>query len=162
MENISKNITYAEAIYSATALSKGVSNVPNATELTAMRYVAANVFEPLRAAMGEPVKVNSFFRTPQVNALIGGASGSQHMKGEAMDIARQASSKYTNADLFWHIHDNLNYDQLIWEMGNDAEPEWVHVSLKPSGNRRQVLQAYKQSGLTKYKNFLIEKKRNSH
>ena len=161
MENISKNISYQEATRSDTAVRYGISNSPDATQLAAMKYTAERVFEPLRAQINEPVRVSSFFRAPRVNALIPGSSStSQHLKGEAIDICRFAGSKYTNADLFWFIRDYLDFDQLIWEHGTETEPEWVHVSLKKSGNRREVLQAYRMSGLTKYKNFLLLKKKN--
>ena len=153
MENISKHITYAEATHSDTAKRNGISNTPGASDLAAMKRVAEKVFEPLRAYIGEPIRVNSFFRTLQVNTLIGGSATSQHMKGEAMDISRFASSKFRNAELFWYIRNNLEFDQLIWEMGNDTEPDWIHVSLKSWSNRREVLQAYKQSGLTRYRIF---------
>jgi len=159
MQNISKHITYAEATRSEAAAARGIANTPNDVHLTAMRYVAERVFEPMRAHFGEAIRINSFFRSQQVNALIGGAVTSQHMKGEAIDIGRYANSKYTLADLFWYIREHLVFDQLIWEHGTDSEPGWVHVSLKPSGNRREVLQAYKQSGLTKYKQFILEKKK---
>ena len=158
MDNISKHISYTEATHSDTAKRHGISNTPNATELASMKRIAERVFEPLRAKIGEPIRINSFFRTQRVNTLIGGSATSQHMKGEAMDISR-IGTRYTNADLFWNIRDRLEFDQLIWEMGNDTEPDWIHVSLKASGNRRQVLQAYKASGVTKYKSFLLEKKK---
>ena len=158
MENISKHISYAEATNSATAQRHGISNVPGATELAAMRRVAGIVFEPLRATVGEPVRVSSFYRNPQVNALVGGSATSQHMKGEAMDIERFDKSNYSNAELFWIIRENFLFDQLIWEFGTEEEPDWVHVSLKTSGNRQQVLQAYKQSGVTKYRSFSLLKK----
>ena len=159
MENISKHITYSEATRSETAVRYGVSNAPNATQLAAMRYIAGRVFEPLRVHVGEPVRVSSFFRSPSVNALIPGASTtSQHLKGEAIDICRFAGSRFTNADLFWYIRENLEFDQLIWEHGTNEEPEWIHVSLKTSGNRRQLLQAYKLGGATRYMDFNLKKK----
>ena len=158
MENISKHISYAEATRSEAAQKQGITNIPDAASLTAMKRTAERVFEPLRTYIGEPIRINSFFRTPQVNTLIGGSATSQHMKGEAMDIGRFANSNYSNAEIFWFIRENLDFDQLIWEMGTDGEPDWVHVSLKPSGNRREVLQAYKSGGLTKYKIFNLLKK----
>jgi hypothetical protein len=164
MQNITPNVTYAEATRSETAQKQGITNIPDAASLSAMKRTAERIFEPLRAYIGEPVRINSFFRTPQVNTLIGGSATSQHMKGEAMDIGRLAGSNYSNAELFWFIRENLEFDQLIWEHGTDTDPDWVHVSLKPSGNRREVLQAYKSSGITKYKIFnllklIVEKKK---
>ena len=34
----------------------------------------------------------------------------------------------TNKELFEYIVKNLDYDQVIWEYGDDTQPEWVHVS----------------------------------
>ena len=52
MENISKHITYAEAIHSQTAKRKGIDNTPNPTQLENMKVTAEKVFEPLRAWVG--------------------------------------------------------------------------------------------------------------
>ena len=158
MDNISRHITYAEAIRSATAARLGVSNTPSTEHIVAMKRIAERVFEPLRTYFGAPIEVGSFFRNPQVNAAIGGSATSQHMKGEAMDINKFAASNYTNAELFWYIKERLEFDQLIWEFGTESEPDWVHVSLKASNNRKQVLQAYKASGVTKYRTFNLVKK----
>ena len=46
MENISKNITYAEAIHSSTAKRKGIDNTPNPTQLENMRITAEKIFPP--------------------------------------------------------------------------------------------------------------------
>ena len=66
-----------------------------------------------------------------------------------MDIRSSNKSKFTNADIFNYIKDNLDFDQLIWEFGTDKEPRWVHVSYKKSGNRKQVLKLTKVNGKTK-------------
>ena len=85
MENISKNITYAEAIHSSTAKRKAIDNTPNQKELECMKLLAEKVFEPLREWVGGPIKVNSFFRSVALNEAIGGAASSQHCKGQAID-----------------------------------------------------------------------------
>ena len=54
---------------------------------------------------------------------------------------------------FHFIKDKLEFDQLIWEFGNDENPSWVHVSYKKGRNRKQVLKAYKQNGKTKYSSY---------
>ena len=60
MENISKHITYAEAIHSQTAKRKCIDNTPNPTQVENMKLLAEKVFEPLREWVGGPIKVNSF------------------------------------------------------------------------------------------------------
>jgi hypothetical protein len=58
--------------------------------------------------------------------------------------------KITNADIFNYIKDNLEFDQLIWEFGDDKNPAWVHVSLSKRNNRNQILVAKKVDGKTIY------------
>ena len=130
---ISKHITKEEATYSESAVKNKVSNVPNEVQLEAMQHVAVNLFEPLREWYGKPIKINSFFRSLEVNKLVGGAATSQHCKGEAIDIS--AGSKEENKKLFDYVCKNLNFDQCI----NEYNFTWIHISLKKSGNRKQVL-----------------------
>ena len=60
--------------------------------------------------------------------------------------------KITNKQIFEFIKENLVFDQLIWEFGNDLEPNWVHVSFTTRRpNRMQILKAYKLKGKSKYK-----------
>jgi uncharacterized protein YcbK (DUF882 family) len=130
---ISKHITIEEATYSAKAVSNKISNVPNEIQLEAMQHVAVNLFEPLREWYAKPIKINSFFRSTEVNKLVGGAATSQHCKGEAIDIS--AGSKAENKKLFDYVCKNLAFDQCI----NEYDYTWVHISLKAKGNRRQIL-----------------------
>ena len=56
----------------------------------------------------------------------------------------------TNLEIFNYIRYNLDFDQLIWEEGDDQSPAWVHVSYSAKQNRNQVLKAVKENGKTKY------------
>jgi len=148
---ISDHITYAEAIHSNTAKRKGIDNTPSEIQVTAMKLLAEKVFEPLRKWVGGPIKVNSFFRSEALNESIGGASSSQHCKGQAIDID-DVYGKKTNADMYHWIQQNLDYDQMIWEFGTDMQPNWIHVSyVSEEKNRNKCLKAYKEHGRTKYK-----------
>tara|TARA_Y100001963_G_scaffold143902_1_gene215358 strand:+ start:809 stop:1273 length:465 start_codon:yes stop_codon:yes gene_type:complete len=148
---ISDHITYAEAIHSNTAKRKGIDNTPSEAQVTAMKLLAEKVFEPLRKWVGGPIKVNSFFRSEALNESIGGASSSQHCKGQAIDIDDVYGRK-TNADMYHWIQQNLDYDQMIWEFGTDMQPNWIHVSyVSEEKNRNKCLKAYKEHGRTKYK-----------
>ncbi len=131
--NISKHITYEESVYSAKAASKGLTNIPNDEQLANMKLVAERCFEPVRVWYGLPIKINSFFRSKEVNTLVGGASTSQHTKGEAIDLS--AGSKENNKRLFDWMKSNLIYDQLI----NEYDYTWIHVSFKKGNNRNQTL-----------------------
>jgi zinc D-Ala-D-Ala carboxypeptidase len=149
---ISDHITYAEAIHSQTAKRKGIDNTPNPNQIEAMKLLAEKVFEPLREWVGGPIKVNSFFRSPELNTAIGGSKTSQHCKGQAIDIDDVYGYK-TNSEMYHWIKENLSFDQMIWEFGTDTQPNWVHVSyVSEENNRNRCLKAYKDDmGRTKYK-----------
>ena len=150
MVRISKHITYKEATRSSTALRLGIENVPNQYELQNMEMVAKHVFEPLREAVDAPIKINSFFRCEELNKAIGGSAKSQHCQGRAIDID-DVYGNVSNAFMYYYIKDNLNFDQLIWEFGTDASPDWVHVSyVDADSNRKRCLRAIRENGKTKY------------
>lgn len=149
MRFISKHISWREASHSATAEKKEIENTPNEVAVQNMKKLAKNVFEPLREWASEPIRVNSFYRSIELNDAIKGSRTSQHTKGQAIDI--DALGDKTNADLFHYIKDNLPFDQLIWEFGDDENPDWIHVSyVGPSGNRGNVLRAVKKGRKTTY------------
>ena len=147
---ISKNISYKEATHSTTAKRLAIDNTPNAEQMSNMRYVAENVFQPIREHFGTPIYVSSFFRSEGLNKAIKGSINSTHKKGEAMDLDADVYGGVTNAQIFNYIKDNLEFDQLIWEFGTVDNPAWVHVSLSKRNNRNQILRAYKVDGKTKY------------
>tara|TARA_Y100000356_G_scaffold84819_1_gene70601 strand:+ start:29 stop:490 length:462 start_codon:yes stop_codon:yes gene_type:complete len=149
---ISDNITYAEAIHSQTAKREGIDNTPTAKQVEVMKLTAEKIFEPLRKFVGGPIKVNSFFRSAELNEKIGGSTTSQHCKGQAIDIDDVYGYK-TNAEMYNWIKENLNFDQMIWEFGTDMNPNWVHVSyVSEEDNRNRCLKAYKDKyNKTKYK-----------
>ena len=147
---ISKHISAREAIESYTAKRKGIENIPNEYQLTNMVALAENVFEPLRKWVGGPIKINSFFRSEELNKAIGGSSKSQHCQGRAIDIDDVYGHK-TNAQMYEYIKNNLDFDQLIWEFGSDDNPDWVHVSyVSTDENRRRCLKANKEGGKSVY------------
>ena len=147
---ISKHISYREGVYSRTATRLDLDNTPNDEQLANMELVADEVFEPLRTWVGGPIKINSFFRSPKLNTAIGGSSKSQHCKGQAIDID-DTFGRATNAEMYHFIKEHLDFDQMIWEFGDDDNPDWVHVSyVSEEKNRRRCLKAYKEKGKTKY------------
>jgi len=58
-----------------------------------------------------------------------------------------------NKKLFDYIKANLDWDQLIWEFGTAENPDWVHVSYKATGNRKQILRAKKVNGKSVYEPY---------
>lgn len=150
---LSKNLSLAEVTKSATAIKHGIANEPTQEHLQNLKNVAENVFQPIREHFSMPVSVSSGYRSEALNNLIGGSKRSQHSKGEALDLDADVYGGITNRQIFEYIRESLDYDQLIWEFGNDNEPAWVHVSYKSENNRREVLKAYKDNGYTKYKHM---------
>ena len=135
MKRISKHISYKEAVGSNYAKQKGIKNKPNEEQIENMKLLAEEVFEPLREWVDAPIKVNSMFRSLELNTALKGSKTSSHMKGEAMDITSMGGK--SNLEMFHWIKDNLCFDQLIWEFGK--EPKWLHVSYNKDNNRKQVL-----------------------
>jgi len=150
MSRISKHISMKEGTYSVTAMRLGIDNTPGEYELTNMQTLAEKVFEPLREYVGKPIKINSFYRCEDLNKAIGGSTKSQHCEGRAVDID-DTYGYMSNADMFDWIKANLDFDQMIWEFGNENNPDWVHVSyISPEENRRRCLKAERIDGKTVY------------
>jgi zinc D-Ala-D-Ala carboxypeptidase len=145
---ISENISLLDATKSQTAIRDGIDNTPNETQLASMVLVSEKIYEPVKRVCSGAF-ISSFFRCEQLNKKIGGAKGSQHEKGEAMDI----DSNGFNNEIFHYVKNNLVFDQLIAEFPAGNEPAWVHVSYKAGGNRKQILVATKRDGKTVYENY---------
>jgi len=148
---LTSNLNLAEVTKSATATRKGIANTPTATHLIALKEVATNIFQPCREHFGKPLAVTSGYRSEALNEAINGSKRSQHSKGEALDLDADVFGGFSNAELFNYIKNNLDFDQLIWEFGNNNNPAWVHCSYKTQGNRNEVLIAVKTNGKTTYR-----------
>lgn len=149
---ISEHLDLSEVTRSETAKRKGISNEPTPEHLENFKKLAINVFEPIRKHFGFPIHISSGYRSKALNTAIGGSLTSQHCKGEAIDIDMDGSSNgITNKMVFDYIKANIKFDQMIWEFGNDTNPDWVHVSYAGDGKQRgQILKAVKVNGATKY------------
>lgn len=132
--NLSPHFTLAEL----TRTSQPFANDPGPVETQALKTLCEAVLEPVRAHFGKPVRVNSGYRSPRVNAAVGSKPTSQHAKGEAADIEIDGVS---NAELAKWIRDNLVFDQLILEAYRPGVPGsgWVHVSYRKGRARKSVL-----------------------
>lgn len=153
--NISEHISMKEALRSNTAKRLGINNMPDNDTLINMQITAQHIFEPLRNHFNEPIYISSFYRSPELNKAIGGSTSSQHCIGEAIDID-DVYSKASNVDFFNYIKNRLEFDQLIWEFGDDENPSWVHASYALGKNRMRVLKAIKENGRTRYINITHE------
>jgi zinc D-Ala-D-Ala carboxypeptidase len=141
---LSKYVTLKEAIKSNTATRLGVDNSPSPSHLEVMKRTAALLFDPIREFINAPLGVSSFYRSKKLNTAIKGSITSQHCKGEAIDIDCDMYGYSTNKEVFDFIKDFLDFNQLIWEYGNEEEPAWVHVSQNDDGpNRKQILRVFR-------------------
>jgi len=142
---LSKNFSLLELSSSETAVRKGIDNTPSTEVISNLQELCQNVLQPIREWYGKPINVTSGYRSPKLNKAIGGSSTSDHCLGCAVDFTLP---KEDYEKVFKWIRENLEYDQLI----NEFNFQWIHVSFRISGNRKQVLAAYKNAiGQTKYK-----------
>jgi hypothetical protein len=147
---LSTNLSLAEVTRSETAKRRGISNMPTPEHIENFKKLAINIFQPIREHFGKPIIISSGYRSAELNKAIGGSLSSQHCSGEAIDIDMDGTD-ITNKQIFDYIKENLNFDQMIWEFGTDANPDWVHVSFAANrSQRKQILVAKKVNGKTTY------------
>jgi hypothetical protein len=153
--NLSKHLTLSEVIDSPMAKRLGISNEPTPEHLENLKKIAEHIFEPIRNHFGVPIYISSGYRSAALNKAIKGSSKtSQHLEGEALDLDQQGKGNgLTNKQVFDFIKDNLNFTQLIFEMGSATEPDWVHVGYDEKRLTKQVLRATRLNGKSVYKPF---------
>lgn len=135
---LSKNFTLEEMTASATATAKGIRNNPGQTDIINLCALVHQVLQPLREAMGHPIKIGSGFRNLALNQAVGGVSNSQHMRGEAADLCIDGDIQKGKRWFEW-IKTHCEFDQLIWEKNPKTGNYWVHVSYRADGkNRKKV------------------------
>lgn len=143
--NLSKHVTRSEFERSETAINRGINNSMNEWEIERAKLLCENCFEPIRAKVGAPIRINSGFRSAALNRAIKGSSTtSQHSLGEAMDLDLH------DRDLFEWIIDNVEFDQLIFEGGTTDKADWFHISYRKGRLRKQVLRMTKKGGKSTY------------
>ena len=147
--NLTKDFTLNEMYESTTAIRLGIDNTPSDSVIKNLLLLCQKVLQPLREHMDESIKVSSGYRCYDLNKKIGGSKTSQHCLGQAADI----SCGERTAEMYEYIKNNLIFDQLIWEFGDDHNPSWVHVSYSSTSNRKECLRAYKINGKTVYQHI---------
>ena len=130
-DRISENFTWSEMERSDTARRMGIDNtVPDGPARQAVILLVTRILQPLRTAWGRPLTINSGYRSPQLNTAVGGAPDSQHVRGEAADIA--APDPLLLAQTV--VRNRLPFDQMI------LYSTFVHISHRPRGPQRgQIL-----------------------
>lgn len=127
---LSENFELKEFTDSKTASRKGIANNPGVNEVKAIENLVTKLLQPLREAYGKRMVINSGYRCPELNKAVGGVQASQHVKGEAADVACEHPAFLIEC----LKRSGLDFDQCI------QYSTFVHLSLRLSGqNRKQYL-----------------------
>lgn len=150
-EKLSKYVSLSEVVHSDNAKRLNIDNNPTDEHLENLKTLSVEVFDKVREFVGGPLFISSGYRSEALNKATPGASKtSDHSTGCALDLDCDRFGGKKNSEIFNYIKDNLEFKQLIWEFGNSAEPDWVHVSYKKGANKKQILRAVKRNGKTIY------------
>lgn len=135
---LSKHFTLAELTRSQTAKRRDIDNTPSDAEIKCLKDLCENILEPIRIHFGKPIIISSGFRSKALNKAIGGASTSQHVRGQAVDFEIDG---VPNAKVYSYIVKNLDFDQCIAEKlrSDDGSAGWLHVSYVRGKNRGEAL-----------------------
>lgn len=127
---LSEHFSLEELTVSESAARLGIDNTPTNEALLNLRRLAA-FLEQVRATLGKPIKINSAYRSPDVNKAVGGSKTSQHCFGCAADI--RVNGMTPDQVVRAIIKAKLPYDQVIREFDS-----WTHVSIPNAadGKRR--------------------------
>ena len=151
-EQLSEHFVLKDFVKSETAIRKGIDNTPTTDHKIALKHVCEKILEPVYAHFQQDVRINSSYRSPKLNAAVGGSAKSQHCNGEAVDFEIDG---LPNPELAKWVSKNCEFDQLILEFYNPKEGPnsgWVHASYTAKGvNRHQILTAVMEGGKTVYK-----------
>ena len=130
-----KYFTLDELIHSDTADRLCIDNTPTGDAIDNLDRLVTNVLDNLRDGWGRPIIVTSGYRCKELNAAVGGACNSQHLKGQAADIISDDFEAFRRFVRRW-CKDN-EFDQCIFEHSSDSE--WIHISYVEGRNRRQII-----------------------
>jgi len=134
--NLSEHFSYDELTRSEIALRHGFENMPPSDAVMNLQHLCEFILEPVRSLLDCPLHINSGYRSPTLNRLVGGAIHSAHMEGRAADFVPIGFSLHDAFDVIRHTR--IPYDQLIIECN-----AWLHISI-PTAHadpRREALTA---------------------
>lgn len=129
---ISKHFTFYEAVNSRSAKKRDLRNYPSRKDFRTIKYTAGRM-ERIRTIVGMPLTVNSWYRSPNTNRLIGGSSTSAHRYGLAVDFTVRGNARIA----FDRIRrSGYSFDQMIYYKRRN----YVHISFKKNrrSERKQI------------------------
>ena len=88
----------------------------------------------------EPIRINSGYRSAQLNKKVGGVAGSNHLTGCAVDIrvlGAEQLIRYATILLDYADESRQDFDELLIEK-NRYGAIWLHFAVRPFSNRRKV------------------------
>lgn len=124
---------FIEMIRSAKADEFSIDNFPKDCDVIDNIIFTMECLDKIRDEYGLPLYISSGYRCPELNKKVGGKEKSQHLKGQAADVNLGSIEK--NRAFFNWCQFNADFDQLI----DESNYQWVHISFKKSGNRKQIL-----------------------
>ena len=139
---LSENFTYEELTFSSTALVHGINNTPSVEVAERLLALAWNL-ESIRKTLGQPIRIDSGYRSPALNQIVRGAATSAHVTGYAADFICPAFGSPADIVKAIRAETSIKFDQLI------QEGTWVHVSFAPT-LRGEVLTARFADGKATY------------
>ena len=141
--SLSKYFALSELTVSESAARRGLKNVPFGKQLENLKQTAQRM-DAIREGLGKPIIVTSGYRSPEVNAAIGGSKTSAHCHGLAVDFTCPGyGSPLAVAKAI--LASGIEFDQLIHEYG-----AWVHIGFAEPGkpSRKQTLTINRRGTLT--------------
>lgn len=150
---ISQHFSWHEVLFSQTASSKGIKNIPTPLAAANLKAVALLCLEPTRTHFGKPARVTSGYRSPALNKAIGGSMTSNHSIGCASDFEIPGIDNHKVAE--WMVKNLPDWDEIILEDYTPGDPNsgWIHVAIRPDENRRKILTWNRRDG---YKKGLVK------
>lgn len=131
-EFVTENFQYWEFVSSMNAVRLGIANVPNEQEWKNIEFLAKNVVQPIRDAIGKPLTINSGFRCKKLNDAAGSTDTSFHRLGCAVDLD---SENIPLMKILEIAHGLPAYSEIIAEYFPQG---WVHVAYKEGDNRKML------------------------
>jgi len=158
--NISDHFTIQEFTTSETAKRLGIMEQFNPTEdiVHNLTLLAQRVAEPIRDKFGS-FSPTCAYRSKTVNESIKpkGAPNSRHITGQAFDETFIKDSKNISDKVFyWLIKSNVPWTKIIWEMGDNDLPRWLHIEYV-EGEKQRVFYTFDRKNYLTYFGSVLEK-----